>query len=106
MQNLQNMQIMQNMQNKQIMQNMQNMQNMQKMQNMPNVQNLINHEVQSPMSLFNLADLFSPRIWSSFLMKASLKIHKGTKTIKVSFSEGTLFYFAHYSQVGSAFMMC
>ena len=27
---------------------------------------LINHEVQNPMSPFNLTDLFSPRIWSSF----------------------------------------
>ena len=30
------------------------------------VLHLINHEVQNPMSPFNLADLFSPRIWSSF----------------------------------------
>ena len=29
------------------------------------VLHLINHEVQNPMSPFNLADLFSPRIWSS-----------------------------------------
>ena len=29
---------------------------------------LINHEVQNPLSPFNLADLFSPRIWSSFFM--------------------------------------
>ena len=31
------------------------------------VLHLINHEVQNPMSPFNLADLFSPRIWSSCL---------------------------------------
>ena len=48
------------------------MQNMQKMQNMPNVQNFINHEVQSPMSPFNLEDLFSPRIWSSFFLAKHL----------------------------------
>ena len=73
------------MQNWQIMQNVQNMQNMQicKMYKIYSTNyfpfpyiflSLLRssshkskcHEVQSPMSPFNLADLFSPRIWSSF----------------------------------------
>ena len=65
--------------------NMQNLQNMHTMQNMQKVQSIkyaeyakftkyAEYEVQSPISSFNLADLFSPRIWSS-LFSSTFHIH-------------------------------
>ena len=45
-----------------------NMQNMQKMQNKENMQNMQNmkSKAQKLISQFNLADMFSPIIWSSY----------------------------------------
>ena len=58
------------------------------------------HEVQSPMSPFNLADLFSPRIWSSWIIwtlfrsTKNLSYHPGTFQIiwKLFGSSGHLSY--------------
>ena len=95
MQNMLNVQNMQNMLNFQNKENVQNVQNISSMQNMVKMQNIsfpaffsLNiflliplrssshiskyQKVQSSMSPFNLADLLSPRIWSSFTLVFTL----------------------------------